>query len=177
MADRQSAAADGDFAPYVTGRCLGTGSFGKVYLAHHSTRPASTVALKAHAGSLPAEAEFLLSLNHPNINRFLEFPLLPAGQCIVLEYAVGGSLEGLLRERNGPLASTEAARVLLQVVEALEYVHLKGIGHLAVKWVPRMRSSVCLALVHLNLCALQTFECLAFKSCPRCVIHRYCAPG
>lgn len=131
-----------DYAPYIFERLLGTGGFGEAVLARHCdpARP-GLVVLKVPRGFsdasraaeaarlLRSEARILCALHHPRIVRFLELVDNPVRDFIVVEFAVGGSLAQKLRG-GAALPADEAARLVLDILQALEYVHLKGILHL-----------------------------------------------
>lgn len=130
-----------DYAPYIFVRPLGRGGFGEASLAFHPDRPDHHVVLKVPHGNssaarlLRSEAEKLRALNHPRIVRFLELVNNPVRDFVVMEFASGGSLadrlaSGFAGAGGGLLTPSDAARFLLDILSALEYVHLKGILHL-----------------------------------------------
>jgi len=126
-------------SPYVFDRCLGEGAFGKTHLSHHSSRPSHPLVIKVShphvdAQCLRREAALLCSLHHPRIVRFRECVHLPGDRYfLVMEYAAGGSLAGKLAESPTRLTVLEVSRVLLHVLEALDYIHKSGVLHLDVK--------------------------------------------
>lgn len=86
---------------------------------------------------LRSEARVLCTLNHPRIVRFLELVEGSPRDFIVMEFAAGGCLADKLKKlhdsRRDGFASqrvAEAASLLLDILQALEYVHLKGVLHL-----------------------------------------------
>ena len=117
---------------------LGKGSFGQVHRVQR-IRDGKTYALKTILlGRLDAKARqdalnevrFLASLRHPHIVRFHEAFLQPAHRrlCIVMEYAGGGDLAGLLRRRRR-LPEATIWRYAGQIAEALQYLHHRRILH------------------------------------------------
>ena len=133
------------FAPYVALRSLGYGSFGEAVLAYHIDRPGHLVVLKvprayddAHAAEacrlLESEAMLLRTLHHPRIVRFIDYVMNHDRSFIVMAYIAGGSLADKLHTLPGSrLSAPKAARLLLDIVQALDYMHRKGVLHLDVK--------------------------------------------
>ena len=133
------------FAPYVALQSLGSGSFGEAALAHHRDRPSHLVVLKVPRGVdnaraaeasrlLRSEASLLRSLHHPRIVPFFDYVENPDRNFVVMSYVAGGSLAEKLRALPGSqLPAPKVARLLLDVLQALEHVHANGILHLDVK--------------------------------------------
>jgi predicted Ser/Thr protein kinase len=127
-------------------RRLGSGGFGRVWLAEDS-RLGHPVALKAaHAPDaeteqrIQREARALAAVRHPNCVRIHD--LVPAtsdrglteldGMVIVMEYVEGSSLGELVRSR-GLLDDVAAARIWASVAGALDAAHARGVMHRDVK--------------------------------------------
>jgi tRNA A-37 threonylcarbamoyl transferase component Bud32 len=110
---------------------LGKGGMGEVYRAH-DTRLDRAVAIKVlpdalarDAGRLARferEAKVLASLNHPNIATIYGLEESPEGKAIAMELVDGATLQS-------PLLLNHALRVAIQIAQALEAAHEKGITH------------------------------------------------
>ena len=78
------------------------------------------------------EARNIARLNHPHIVRIHDIFEENGTAYYVMEYAEGGSLADLLK-RKGCLSEPDATRYILQVAEALAYIHAENMNHLDVK--------------------------------------------
>jgi serine/threonine-protein kinase PknG len=119
--------------------CFAHGGMGWVYLAHDTHLDDSLVVLKGqidvrHAAMAAAERRALITMEHKNIVRILNFVQHPdrAGDprsYIVMEYVDGLPLSEVKKQRA---LGTEQLRVehviacVLPVLEALEYLHRRG---------------------------------------------------
>jgi serine/threonine protein kinase/Tol biopolymer transport system component len=113
--------------PYEILSAIGAGGMGEVYRAR-DTKLKRDVALKvlpeAFAGNadrmarFQREAEVLASLNHPNIAHIYGVE----DRAIVMELVEGES-------PKGPMAFEDAWRIAMQIADALEYAHEKGVMH------------------------------------------------
>lgn len=73
------------------------------------------------------EFEILLPLKHPNIRECLNYEEIPGlGPCIIMEYVDGVSLTEWLKKDRG---LKERLKVATQILDAIEYVHEKGVVH------------------------------------------------
>jgi serine/threonine protein kinase/tetratricopeptide (TPR) repeat protein len=115
---------------------LGEGGMGEVWLAT-DTKLGREVAIKVLPASLAQdasrlarfkrEAQFLASLNHPNIAAIYGLE----EQAIVMELVPGHTLAERLA--GGELQIEEALKIGSQIVEALAAAHRKGITHRDIK--------------------------------------------
>jgi serine/threonine protein kinase len=77
----------------------------------------------------PSEGEICMLLRHPNIVRTFEYGLSTTGeQFLVMELIEGGGLN-LLIETKSPSLKGKRIPYLIQLAEALEYVHKQGFLH------------------------------------------------
>jgi serine/threonine-protein kinase len=119
---------------------LGAGGMGEVYRAVHS-KIGRVVAVKLLTQTVRNstfverflnEARIQANLNHPNIVTLYDFLEVNGQPCIVMEYIEGQSLDEMIKDR-GMLSASEALRIFQSAVEAIEYVHLRGIVHRDIK--------------------------------------------
>lgn len=123
---------------YQRERLLGRGGMGAVYLArrlHDGARVALKVMLSqvlvddlARAG-FHREVEVTRALQHPNIVTLLDHG--SQGDCFyfAMEYCPGGSVDGLMRKRRGPLDLRLAGNVTLEALSGLAFAHEWGFIH------------------------------------------------
>jgi tRNA A-37 threonylcarbamoyl transferase component Bud32 len=119
---------------------VGQGAFGAVWKAR-DTELDRVVALKLpHAGLLSEpglrerfqrEARAAARLRHPGIVTVHEVATVDGAPAIVADFVAGVSLHDLLRVR--PLTFREAAALVAEVAEALDYAHEMGVVHRDVK--------------------------------------------
>ena len=118
-------------------RALGRGGMGTVYLAEHPII-GSRVAIKFLHESMAAspelvarfydEARAVNRIGHENIVGIFDLSMLPPNRYfIVMEYLDGDALSALLR--RGPMAIPEAVAILLQLCDALQGAHERGVVH------------------------------------------------
>src|SRR5688500_2600320 len=108
---------------------LGQGGFGVVYLATHLELQAQ-VAIKATAETDPsarqaflAEARLLSRLRHDHLPRVTDFFIEGQQPYLVMDYIAGKDLDQVLTERGGPTTEAEAICWIVQVLDALAYLH------------------------------------------------------
>ncbi len=78
------------------------------------------------------EARNIARLNHPNIVRIIDVFEENGTAYYVMEYAENGSLADKVK-REGYITEPVATRYILQVAEALDYIHQRKMNHLDVK--------------------------------------------
>ena len=119
---------------------LGKGGMGEVYLAR-DTRLDRQVALKVlppeftqdpeRLKRFVREAKAASALDHPNIATIHELGEAEGVHYIVMEYVKGETLEA--RIRKGRLGLREILDISIQVADALEAAHSKGVVHRDIK--------------------------------------------
>lgn len=117
---------------------IGEGGTGRVYLAEHNVleRPFAIKVLRPElitdhtaAERFRREARAASRMQHRNIVYISDFGALADDRLyLVMEYIPGEELAVVLH-REGPLPPVRAARILLQVVDALDYAHEQGVVH------------------------------------------------
>lgn len=118
---------------------LGAGGMGEVYKATDPTLR-RTVAVKTvrpdisnpdYLDRLVREAQACASLQHPNIVTVYEAGKIDGAVYMVMEYLEGEDLAQVLN--RGALNFEERIRVLMQILDALEHAHSKGVVHRDIK--------------------------------------------
>lgn len=127
---------------YVIEEPIGEGGMGRVFRVRHK-RLGKSFALKlmqkAFSGDSRArelfyrEARLASALAHPNIVSIIDFGEDPSrGAFMVMELLVGETLASRLRQ-EGRFSIKSACDVILQVAEALHYIHKRQIVHCDIK--------------------------------------------
>lgn len=120
---------------------LGKGKFGEVFLAQHietgflvAIKKVSKIKIQEYnmVSRFIEEINLHSKLDHPNIVKFYGFFEEKDNICLVLEYLNGGTLFEYMNQ-VGTLSMKEAVGFLREVIEALDYVHEKGICHRDIK--------------------------------------------
>jgi len=115
---------------------LGEGGFGAVYLAEdinlkgklvalkeNKTDPVNSALLSQSQAQFEREAYILSNLSHPNLPRVTDYQTLPSGmQFLVMDYIPGESLQTKV-DRDGVMSEDDALSILIQVLDALIYLH------------------------------------------------------
>jgi two-component system, LytTR family, response regulator len=127
-------------AHYRIGSRLGEGGMGAVYLAD-DTRLGRRVALKVLPVNVAAdpermhrfvqEAKLASALTHPNVAYIYEIGEDHGLRFLAMEYIAGEALS--VRLARGPVEFTELVSVGIQVADALDDAHSKGIVHRDIK--------------------------------------------
>jgi serine/threonine protein kinase len=126
---------------YILTRVIGEGGMACVYEGLHE-KLGTRVAVKVLSPLLARnaqlrqrfenEANFMASLNHPNITRVLDLEEQDGTIAIVMELLEGEDLDVRVK-RLGPLPDDEIKYIFSQVLNAFEYAHSKGIVHRDIK--------------------------------------------
>jgi predicted Ser/Thr protein kinase len=121
---------------------IGQGGMGKVYKVQH-THLSRTFALKIISNQVAEtdearelfyrEARFASAMSHPNITPVVDFGEdEKVGMFMVMELADGEALNRLLfREKQ--MSPRKACDIVLQLAEALHYIHKQGVVHCDIK--------------------------------------------
>jgi len=117
---------------YTILKPLGKGGFGEVYLARHQPTN-EEVALKvmlpqvaAYQGAIDKflrEMQNTKALQHYNVVRFKDCGFSDNTFFFTMEYCNGGTVLDLMQKQGGKLSIDEAALIILQVLDGLEYAH------------------------------------------------------
>ncbi len=115
---------------YRIDRLLGLGGFGAVYQAWDQNL-LRRCALKENldttertVSQFQREAVILANLNHPNLPRVSDHFVIPGqGQYLVMDYIEGEDLQERLERAGHPLPEAQALDWVVQVCDALAYMH------------------------------------------------------
>eukprot|EP00667_Euglena_gracilis_P005725 EG_transcript_5766 len=118
-------------------RPIGAGAQAVSYLVEHTKEGEKYVLKKIPFQDLTeyekkeaqTEARVLGTLRHPHIIAYKESFLAEGCLNIVMEYASGGDLEGLIRDAPGYLDEADILKFLIQLVTALQYCHTRKVLH------------------------------------------------
>lgn len=117
---------------------LGEGATSQVKLCLHLPSRTHRVAKIISKSIMPNKNEvfeqvnILKNLDHPNLPRIFDLFEDKANYYIISEYYKGGSLVERLR-KFGKFSETQAAEIMIQILEGLNYLHLNGIVHRDIK--------------------------------------------
>jgi serine/threonine protein kinase/Tol biopolymer transport system component len=137
----QSLAAGTQLGTYTISGLLGAGGMGEVYRAHDNTLdrevaikilPAHWMEASAHRGRVEREARLLAALNHPHIGAIYGIAESGGIRGLVLELVDGETLAERIdrrASRSRGLRLKEALNIALQIAEALEAAHGRGVIH------------------------------------------------
>lgn len=127
---------------YRLRKILGKGGFGAAYLAEDvklkrgcvvkqmlSREGGSPQELETSRENFEREASMLVQLNHPghpNIPEIYDYFSDKTGSYLVMKYIEGHSLKGVMQQAGGAIDWQEAARYLIDVCSALDYMHTRS---------------------------------------------------
>jgi eukaryotic-like serine/threonine-protein kinase len=115
---------------------IGVGGLGAVYRATHEKLDKSVAIKLLHQhcgtsellrGRFEREAKALATLDHPNIVSVTDFGIAEDTPYLVMELLEGETLAERLD--RGPLAGTEAPKLIKELLAALRFVHERGLVH------------------------------------------------
>ncbi len=122
--------------PYEINGCIGAGGMGEVYKAR-DTRLDRTVAIKVLPSHLSDNARFkerferearaVSSLNHPHICTLYDIGTEDGIEFLVMEYLEGETLAERLKKGRVPL--DQALRHAIEIADALDKAHRRGVVH------------------------------------------------
>ncbi len=119
---------------------IGVGGLGAVYRATHEKLDKSVAVKLLHQhcgenqllrGRFEREAKALATLDHPNIVSVTDFGISGDTPYLVMELLEGETLGERLD--RGALSANEAARLIRELLSALQFVHERGLVHRDVK--------------------------------------------
>ena len=116
-----------NFEDLDIGEIVGEGSFGAVHIAFSRTS-GSAFAVKQFTEPQSKECEFMRDLRHPRLVRYFDH----GEKFLVTEFLAGGELLSRLLKR-GKYSEEKARLATWQVLDALHYLHGKGIAHCDIK--------------------------------------------
>ncbi|CAN8066601.1 unnamed protein product [Agarophyton chilense] len=123
---------------YDFGKVIGRGAYSEVYLARDKQRN-ELCAIKVlersnteHAKLIDRELEVLRLLNHQNIVQIYDIFDSARETFVVMEYLAGGELLEMITE-NDHLSEKNSKQVIREVLQAVHYLHARGIVHRDVK--------------------------------------------
>jgi serine/threonine protein kinase len=123
------------------GKCIGTGASGAVYMAT-SVLTGGVMAVKivpidtsdpeitAKSEDILNEINILRTMDHPNVIHYFCCERSEHTVNIFMEYAERGSLESLMKSS---IRQTAIQRILREVLQAVAYIHDRGIIHRDIK--------------------------------------------
>lgn len=114
----------------ITGQ-IGSGGMSIVHLADDLRLRGKRWAVKESVCSeelhsdIQAEAEMLITLDHPRLPRIVDFylPDEDGYSYLIMDYIVGMTLSQLMKDNPGPLPSDFMIRIAKQLLEVLQYLH------------------------------------------------------
>lgn len=123
---------------YDFGKLIGRGAYSEVFIARDKQRN-ELCAVKVlersnaeHAKLIDRELAVLRTLNHQNIVQIYDIFDSSRETYVVMEYLAGGELLDLITESDH-LSEKNSKQVIREVLQAVQYLHARGIVHRDVK--------------------------------------------
>ena len=123
---------------WVVDSILGQGGMGSVYRCHNQDVPGFQAAVKVlslrdekASGRLSREANILRKLDHPSIVKVWDYWLTTSPPYMVMDLVEGERLSAVIR--RGGLSMHRAIGLTVQIADALDYAHLRGVWHRDIK--------------------------------------------
>jgi serine/threonine protein kinase len=79
------------------------------------------------------EANQYLYLKHPNIVSLRDFIIKEDAHYLVMEYIDGYNLDEYINKVSGPIPESKAIKMIMQVLDAVEFAHKRDVLHLDIK--------------------------------------------
>lgn len=118
---------------YLIKKQLGSsGGSGAVFYAIEEMTGREVAVKEFFVEADPRELQLLAKLKQKNIIEYITYELYNNTLFLIMEYAPGGSLAEIMREK-GKLPEKEALSIFTQLVEGLAFAHEKGIVHRDIK--------------------------------------------
>lgn len=151
--------------PYQIQELIGQGGMGSVYRAVHQSMD-RTVAIKVLRPEFHNEPQWIerferevkasAKLMHPNIVTAFDARRENGLICLVTEWIDGEDLESFI-QREGPVSTKSAVKILLQAARGLAYAHQNGVIHRDIKPANLIRESTGkIKLLDMGLACLET---------------------
>ena len=122
---------------YIIKKKIGAGSFADVVLAVHKNLDQTVaikkinckkIKIKKNFNACEREITIYKTFDHPNIIKVFDIINKNALLCIVMEYAKKGDLLTVI-QKHGKLNEKEVRFYFRQLINGLEYAHLRGYAH------------------------------------------------
>eukprot|EP01120_Amphizonella_sp_Union-15-10_P015059 TRINITY_DN7600_c0_g3_i1.p1 TRINITY_DN7600_c0_g3~~TRINITY_DN7600_c0_g3_i1.p1 ORF type:complete len:551 (+),score=112.38 TRINITY_DN7600_c0_g3_i1:144-1796(+) len=107
-------------------KCIGQGSYGKVYKSIHNTTGGSVAIKVLHreVKHLVSEIETLMQLSHPNVVQYFGCYVCNSETWIVMEYCSRGCVaRSVLENKNIDISEVHIAAILKQLLLGIDYMH------------------------------------------------------
>lgn len=123
-------------------KVLGSGSYGKVFLAENKEDRSIKIAIKVMSkkdmteedlASLKREVQIMQQVDHPSIVKYYETYDDKKYIYLCMELCTGGDLFKKITDRGRPMSEREAAFMLEKLLKALHHCHSQHIIHRDIK--------------------------------------------